>query len=110
VGGLFSLETISFVVQKLFNFMKSYFINLTIIKKKAKENGPRIPEDQKRLGSTFMGGCLVPSVNDKPQSLVREDLCKRSSVCVKSMPCYLDKQERPRASLCVFHSTVLDML
>jgi hypothetical protein len=29
---------------------------------------------------------------------------------VKSMPCYLDKQERPRASLCVFHSTVLDML
>jgi hypothetical protein len=30
VGGLFSLETISFVVQKLFNFMKSHFFNLSL--------------------------------------------------------------------------------
>jgi hypothetical protein len=30
VGGLFSLETISFVVQKLFNFMKSYLSILSL--------------------------------------------------------------------------------
>jgi hypothetical protein len=30
VGGLFSLETISFVVQKLFSFMKSYLAILSL--------------------------------------------------------------------------------
>jgi hypothetical protein len=30
VGGLFSLETISFVVQKLFNFMKSHLFILSL--------------------------------------------------------------------------------
>jgi hypothetical protein len=30
VGGLFSLETISFVVQKLFNFMKSHLSILSL--------------------------------------------------------------------------------
>jgi hypothetical protein len=30
VGSLFSLETISFVLQKLFNFMKSHFVILSL--------------------------------------------------------------------------------
>jgi hypothetical protein len=53
VGGLFSLETISFIVQKLFNFIKFYLSILCLSLAFVEKNSFGIDSQRIKFHSTF---------------------------------------------------------